>query len=79
MGMRNLKNDNSGDFEPITAEQLVKGVVGLVSLPEVCVRISEMVDNPRYSASNIGNVISKDAALTARLLRIVNSAFYRFT
>jgi len=76
--MRKLDNSNSGDIKSITPEQLVEGVVGLVSLPEVCVRISEMVDNPRYSASNIGNVISKDAALTARLLRIVNSAFYRF-
>lgn len=62
----------------ISAEILVQGVVGLVSLPEVCVKISEMVDNPRCSAAHIGKVIDKDAALTARLLKIVNSAFYRF-
>jgi len=68
----------SGEAKPVTAEQLVQGIVGLVSLPEVCIRISEMVNDSRYSASHIGKVISKDAALTARLLRIVNSAFYRF-
>ena len=61
----------------MTPNQLIQGVVGLVSLPEVCIRISEMVDSPYCSASDIGKVISKDAALTARLLRIVNSAFYR--
>lgn len=64
--------------QAITSKTLVQGVVGLVSLPEVCIRISEMVDNPRSNAAAIGRVISQDAALTARLLRIVNSAFYRF-
>jgi HD-like signal output (HDOD) protein len=61
----------------MTPNQLIQGVAGLVSLPEVCIRISEMVDSPYCSASDMGKVISKDAALTARLLRIVNSAFYR--
>jgi HD-like signal output (HDOD) protein len=64
--------------QTITPEILVQGVVGLVSLPEICIRISEMIDNPRSNASVIGKVISQDAALTARLLKIVNSAFYRF-
>jgi len=62
----------------ITPGDLVKGVLGLVSLPDVCIRISEMVDSQYCSASDIGKVISKDAALTLRLLRIVNSAFYQF-
>jgi len=78
MGMGLLDSKNSDAANLLTPEQLVKGIVGLVSLPEVCIRISEMVNDPRYSASHIGKVISKDAALTARLLRIVNSAFYRF-
>ena len=64
--------------QSISPEVLVQGVVGLVSLPEVCLRISEMIDNPRSTASTIGKIISQDAALTARLLKIVNSAFYRF-
>ncbi|NOZ51755.1 MAG: HDOD domain-containing protein [Gammaproteobacteria bacterium] len=62
----------------ITPGDLVKGVLGLVSLPDVCIRISEMVDSQDFSASDIGKVISKDAGLTLRLLRIVNSAFYQF-
>lgn len=62
----------------MTPEILVQGVVSLVSLPEVCIRISEMVDDPKYSAAQIGKIISQDASLTARLLRIVNSAFYQF-
>jgi HD-like signal output (HDOD) protein len=62
----------------ITPEMLVEGTLGLVSLPEISIKINEMVDDPKCSAAHIGKVIGKDAALTARLLKIVNSAFYRF-
>ena len=62
----------------ISPETLVDGTVGLVSLPEISMKINEMVDDPKCSAAHIGKVIGKDAALTARLLKIVNSAFYRF-
>jgi len=62
----------------IEAQELVKGVGKLTSLPEVCVRVNEMVDDPRVSASAIGNVISRDTALTVQLLRLANSAFYNF-
>lgn len=60
------------------ASDLVKGVAKLASLPEVCVRVNELVDDPRSSAADIGGVISRDTALTAQLLRMANSAFYNF-
>ena len=63
---------------PIEARELIKGVGKLASLPEVCVRVNEMVDDPRYSAAAIGKVISRDTALTAQLLRLANSSFYNF-
>ena len=63
---------------PNKARELVKGIGKLASLPEVCVRVNEMVDDPRSSAVAIGNVISRDTALTAQLLRLANSAFYNF-
>ena len=62
----------------MSPEMLVRDVAGLISLPDVCVRVKEMVEDTSYSAADIGKVVSKDAALTARLLRIVNSAFYQF-
>ncbi len=61
-----------------TAQELVKGVAKLASLPEVCIRVNEMVDDPRSSAADIADVISRDTALTAQLLRMANSAFYNF-
>jgi len=60
------------------ASDLVKGIAKLASLPEVCVRVNELVDDPRSSAADIGRVISRDTALTAQLLRMANSAFYNF-
>lgn len=50
----------------------------LASLPEVVMRAVEMINDPDASAANIGNVIGDDPALTARLLKIVNSPFYGF-
>ena len=62
----------------MTPEEVVEGVVNLVSLPEVCIKVNEMVDDPNCSAVDIGNVIVGDPSLSARLLRIVNSSYYGF-
>lgn len=60
----------------LTAETLVTEIKDLVTLPDVAMRIARLVDDPAASANDIGREISKDAALTARLLRIANSAAY---
>ena len=38
----------------------------------------ELVDNPRTTAAKLGEVISVDPALAAKVLKIANSAFYGF-
>ena len=58
------------------AEDLVKGVVKLISLPEIFIRVNQVMDNPNHNAKQLGEVISHDPSLTARILRIVNSAYY---
>ncbi len=60
----------------MTAAELVEGVKGLISLPEVCIKVNQMIDDPDCSVADIGNVIAGDTDLSARLLRTVNSAFY---
>ncbi len=62
----------------MTPQDLVTGVIRLVSLPEVCLRVNEMMEDPATSAKELGEVISRDTGLTARLLKIVNSSFYGF-
>ena len=56
----------------------IEDVTNIPSLPEIFMRINEVVNNPRSSLEEVGRVIIEDTGLTARLLKIVNSAFYGF-
>ncbi|HXW97648.1 MAG TPA: HDOD domain-containing protein [Gemmatimonadales bacterium] len=60
------------------ASDLLKGVVSVASLPGVYLRLSAVVSDPRTSAADVGAVIAEDPGLTARLLKLVNSAMYGF-
>jgi putative nucleotidyltransferase with HDIG domain len=62
----------------LVAEDLINDTLELASLPGVVVRAMELLNNPNTSASDIGEIIADDPALTMRLLKIVNSAFYGF-
>ena len=48
------------------------------ALPEVCIRIRAVLDDPRSSAEDLGALISVDPSLTAKVLRLANSALFRF-
>ena len=63
---------------PQTPNALVRGVDKLVSLPEVCFLVNDLVNDPNSDVGQIGSVISQDPDLTARLLKLVNSSFYEF-
>ncbi|MCF6231313.1 MAG: HDOD domain-containing protein [Gammaproteobacteria bacterium] len=63
---------------PQAAHDLVKDVDKLVSLPEVCFMVNDMVNDPNSEFTHIGRIISQDPDLTARLLKLVNSSFYGF-
>lgn len=63
----------------IDLKSLVNDIQGLVSLPEVALKISAMVDDPNTSVDDVGKLISQDPALTIRVLAIANSPFYGFS
>jgi putative nucleotidyltransferase with HDIG domain len=56
--------------------ELVESCPAVASPPSVYIRISEVMGDPYSSAADFGTVVSEDPGLTARLLRLVNSAFY---
>jgi HD-like signal output (HDOD) protein len=58
--------------------KLVERVQGLPTLPSMLNNINQMILNPRTSAKEVSQVISSDPALTAKVLRVVNSSFYGF-
>ncbi len=62
----------------ISPEKLIEKTKDIASLPAIYNEIVEVVYHPRSSSNDVANVISSDTGLTARLLRIVNSAFYGF-
>lgn len=61
-----------------TLDEFVRGTKTIMSLPAVYNEIVRVVNDPRSSATDVANIISGDTGLTARLLRLVNSAFYGF-
>ncbi len=62
----------------ITPQKLIEGSLEIFSLPDIYYQVSQMINDPRFSADDIGQVIAKDPGLSARLLKIVNSSFYGF-
>lgn len=62
----------------LTAEELVANTSSIASLPSIYYRVSEVINHPRSSANDIGDVVSEDPGLTARVLKLVNSAFFGF-
>lgn len=59
-----------------SASDLVKDIGGLVTLPDVYLRINQLVENPNSTTEDIAKVVSRDPSFTVRLLRVANSALY---
>jgi HD-like signal output (HDOD) protein len=57
-------------------QAMIAHVGNLVSLPEVWVRVNELLEDPNCATGRLGEVIGLDPGLTARMLKIVNSAYY---
>lgn len=60
-------------LNPVAA--LVDGTLDLVPLPQAYIRIREIVEDPGASLRAISEVVTSDPALTARVLRLANSAY----
>lgn len=56
-------------------EQVTAGAK-LISLPDIYLRLRSVLDDPDFSMSEVADVISRDPGMTARLLRLVNSAYF---
>jgi HD-like signal output (HDOD) protein len=58
---------------------LVGGVDKLPSLPRTFRELIEALNSPDTSLEQIGDILSRDVAMTAKLLQLVNSSFFGFT
>lgn len=63
-----------------TKADVVASAIGEIShiatLPEVTLKIINLVEDPNSTAQDLNKVITNDPALGARILKVVNSAFY---
>lgn len=63
---------------PLRIKRIAESVINLPTLPTVISKMIELVDNPKTSAGSLARLISTDQALTARILKLANSAYYGF-
>ncbi len=57
-------------------QSAVQEISHIATLPEVTMKIIQLVEDPDSTANDLNKVISNDPALGARILKVVNSAFY---
>jgi HD-like signal output (HDOD) protein len=50
----------------------------LVSPPEIFLQIEKVINDPGSSARQVAHIVSQDPGLSAKLLKIVNSAYFGF-
>ncbi len=63
----------------INIAELLQGVDGLVTLPQVFLRINQLVEDPDSTMSDIARAVSQDPSFTVRMLRVANSPLYGFS
>lgn len=54
----------------------IREISHIATLPEVTLKIVELVEDPSSTAQDLHGVIGNDPALCSRVLKVVNSAFY---
>jgi len=57
-------------------QAIVNNIVDLPSLPQVVTTLMSLLDDPNTSVRDVNRVMASDPALVAKLLKVVNSAFY---
>jgi HD-like signal output (HDOD) protein len=62
----------------LTPDQLAEQVGSLFSLPDIALRINELLNQKNTTNEDLEEIIQHDPALTTQLLRLVNSSYYGF-
>src|SRR5262245_53328995 len=57
-------------------QAIVRSTGDLPPMPQVAGRVNQLASDPKSSASDFRRILEADQAMTARVLRMANSAFY---
>jgi putative nucleotidyltransferase with HDIG domain len=61
---------------PVSINDRLAAIKQLPTLPLVVRQVQKIIKNPKTNMEQIASVIAKDQVLAARVIRLVNSAFY---
>jgi HD-like signal output (HDOD) protein len=79
MGVGTATNGPAGNISRSLPPHLLKAVAKVTelgSLPEITTKIVQIVEDPRATARDMHDVVRADPPLAAKILKVVNSAFY---
>ncbi len=68
---------NEEGFYTQLLQDLNSGKLSLPTLPEVAIKVRDVVNDPNASATDMANIIVTDAALSAKLIKVANSPLFR--
>jgi len=60
-------------------KRIIKDTTSLPTLPGVIAKLGALAENNSVSVHEMARVVSSDQVLSAKVLRLVNSAFYGFS
>lgn len=75
--MRRHKKMSDVDFNE-KLKRILSSITDLSTLPGIADNLTQLIENPKTSAVTVGDSIRMDPALTSKVLKLVNSAFYGF-
>lgn len=67
---------NPIDRKAAKARTIAQRIMSLPTLPTVVAKMIEMIDDPRTNATRLSRLIETDQVLTAKVLKLANSAYY---
>ena len=69
-------NEAAQQIPIVSMDRLVTESSRLYSLPDIYLKVKNIITDPESELSELGDALMTDPSLSARLLRIANSAFY---
>ena len=66
-------------LDRLAAQKKIRLIKNLPTVSDMLEKISRMVESRQYSIEDIGRVIAQDQVLSAKVLKLGNSAFYGFS
>lgn len=63
----------------MTPKQLIESAGNLATLPAVFNQVMDAINDPNRPLSDVERILKSDPALTAQILKVVNSPFYGFS